>query len=116
MQRHGTLTNGHTIEQVPEARELVDLGDAFTRLDFRGSYTVQDAADLLQVTTATVYELVHRGELPATRVGRQYRFGKFAFWSYMNGMDGREFVQDLMGRYVRQHCCNNGRCVVKLTH
>ena len=106
----------HKIMNTSGADELVALGDAFISLDFRGSYTVQEAADLLQVTTATVYELVHRGELPARRVGRQFRFGRFAFWSYINGVDRHEFVEDLMGRYVRQHCCNQGRCVTRLTH
>ena len=116
MQTHKIPTNGHILTDVPGARELVDLGDAFAQLDFRGSYTVQEAADLVRVTTATVYELVHRGELPATRVGRQFRFGAFALWSYMNGLDRHEFVEDLMRRYVRQHCCNQGKCVTRLTH
>ena len=116
MHKQETLTTGHTITDVPGARELVDLGHAFAKLDFRGSYTVQEAADLLRVTTATVYELVHRGELPATRVGRQFRFGKFTFWSYMNGLDSSVFLEDLMEKFMRQHCCNEGHCVTTLTH
>lgn len=116
MQTHNPMINGHHIGAIPDTQHLVELGDAFTRLDFRGSYTVQQAADLLQVTTATVYELVHRGEIPVTRVGRQFRFGRFALWSYMNGMDENELIEDMMSRFVRQHCCNDGHCVARLTH
>ena len=85
-------------------------------LDLNGAYTVKEAADLLQVTTATIYELVHRGEIPVTRVGRQFRFGRFSLWSYMNGLSGPEFAEDLMTRVVRQHCRNDGRCAIGLTH
>lgn len=36
--------------------------------------TVAEVADLLRVTTKTVYTLVKRGDLPAFRVGRAVRF------------------------------------------
>jgi excisionase family DNA binding protein len=35
--------------------------------------TIQEAADLLQVGHQTVRNLVHAGELPALKVGKQYR-------------------------------------------
>jgi len=38
--------------------------------------TVQEVADYLRVTKKTIYRLLRRGELPATKVGRQWRFDK----------------------------------------
>ncbi|MCA1846497.1 MAG: helix-turn-helix domain-containing protein [Actinobacteria bacterium] len=35
--------------------------------------TVAEVADLLRVSTMTVYRLVKAGDLPAVRVGRSYR-------------------------------------------
>ena len=35
--------------------------------------TVQEVADMMRVSTMTVYRLVHAGELPAVRFGRSYR-------------------------------------------
>jgi excisionase family DNA binding protein len=36
--------------------------------------TAQEVADLLRMPTSTVYELARRGELPARRFGRTWRF------------------------------------------
>jgi excisionase family DNA binding protein len=35
--------------------------------------TAAEVADTLRVSTMTVYRLIRRGELPAVRVGRNYR-------------------------------------------
>jgi excisionase family DNA binding protein len=35
--------------------------------------TANEVADLLRVSTMTVYRLIRAGELPAVRVGRNYR-------------------------------------------
>ncbi len=35
--------------------------------------TVAEVAELLRVSTMTVYRLIRTGELPAVRVGRNYR-------------------------------------------
>lgn len=35
--------------------------------------TVAEVAELLRVSTMTVYRLIRSGELPAVRVGRNYR-------------------------------------------
>jgi excisionase family DNA binding protein len=35
--------------------------------------TVQEVADLMRVSTMTVYRLINAGELRAARVGRSYR-------------------------------------------
>lgn len=35
--------------------------------------TAAEVADRLRVSTMTVYRLIRRGELPAVRVGRNYR-------------------------------------------
>ncbi|MEX0868661.1 MAG: helix-turn-helix domain-containing protein [Nitriliruptoraceae bacterium] len=35
--------------------------------------TADEVADQLRVSTMTIYRLIRRGELPAVRVGRNYR-------------------------------------------
>ena len=34
--------------------------------------TVQEVADLMRVSTMTVYRMVHAGDMPAIRFGRSY--------------------------------------------
>lgn len=36
--------------------------------------TVEDVADMLRINKSTVYRMAKGGRLPATRVGRQWRF------------------------------------------
>lgn len=36
--------------------------------------TVSEVADLLRINKSTVYRMAKQGRLPATRVGRQWRF------------------------------------------
>ncbi len=40
--------------------------------------TVQEVAEMMRVSTMTVYRLVHAGELPAVRFGRSYRIPESA--------------------------------------
>lgn len=44
---------------------------------------VQEAAELLEVSVWTVRELAHRGELPARKVGRAWRFSRKALLDYL---------------------------------
>jgi excisionase family DNA binding protein len=37
---------------------------------------VQGAATLLGVSTTTIYHLARKGDIPATRVGREWRFSR----------------------------------------
>jgi excisionase family DNA binding protein len=37
---------------------------------------VEGAATLLGVSTTTIYKLARKGEIPATRVGREWRFAR----------------------------------------
>lgn len=45
--------------------------------------TVQEVADLMRVSTMTVYRLIRSGELAATRVGRSYRVPEGAVDEYL---------------------------------
>ena len=40
---------------------------------FDDLFTAQEAADFLKVKKTTVYELVKRGDLPSTKIGKQLR-------------------------------------------
>ena len=45
--------------------------------------TVQEVADLMRVSTMTVYRIIKSGELPAVRVGRSFRVPEQAVHSYL---------------------------------
>lgn len=46
--------------------------------------TAGEVADQLRVSTMTVYRLIRRGELPAVRVGRNYRVRDRDLASYLD--------------------------------
>ena len=45
--------------------------------------TVEEVADYLRVTEKTIYRLLRRGEIPATKVGHQWRFGRSSIESWL---------------------------------
>lgn len=45
--------------------------------------TVEQVADLLQVTPATIRSVINRGDLRAARVGRQHRITREALDAYL---------------------------------
>jgi excisionase family DNA binding protein len=46
------------------------VAESFAKARF---LTVQEVAELMRVSTMTVYRLIKSGELPAVRVGRSFR-------------------------------------------
>lgn len=46
--------------------------------------TAAEVADQLRVSTMTVYRLIRRGELPAVRVGRNYRVRSTDLHDYLD--------------------------------
>lgn len=89
---------------------MVALGASMEALDFRGTYTVVEAAEILQVTKDKTYDLIHTGLIPYVQVGRQYRVGRFALWAHINGLQSAELVEQVMRSFVRQHCCRADQC------
>lgn len=51
---------------------------------------VEDVAELLDVSVWTVRDLAHRGELPAKKVGRAWRFSRQALLDYLSDGTQRE--------------------------
>jgi excisionase family DNA binding protein len=47
--------------------------------------TAGEVADQLRVSTMTIYRLIRRGELPAVRVGRNYRVRASDLDRYLEG-------------------------------
>lgn len=47
--------------------------------------TADEVAEMLRVSTMTVYRLIRRGELPAVRVGRSYRVRQQDLDGYLDG-------------------------------
>jgi excisionase family DNA binding protein len=46
--------------------------------------TAHEVADQLRVSTMTIYRLIRRGELPAVRVGRNYRVRESELETYLS--------------------------------
>ena len=77
---------------------------AATQVDLTGTYTVREVAEILQVATDTVYEMVHTGAIPHVRVGKQFRTGRFALWAFVNGIDEQLLAGELVSRSTCEHC------------
>ena len=95
------LKHGGTPVDLPP--ELLSLVEAASRLDLSGTFTVREAAEVLQITPDKTYDLIHRGEIPYIALGRQYRIGKFALWCFINGVSGDELVDTVMPRISQPH-------------
>ena len=47
--------------------------------------SVDEAAAYLHVSSATVYNLARQGDIPANKVGSQWRFSRLALLEYVQG-------------------------------
>jgi excisionase family DNA binding protein len=54
-----------------------------TLLVMKGLLTVAEVAEMLRVSTMTVYRLIRSGEIPAVRIGRSYRIREPDLESYI---------------------------------
>lgn len=71
--------------QVDPEPELIDGGVRPDPQQWRGEYvTVAEAAEWLRVNPMTVYRMIKRGDLHASRVGRQYRIHKSVIETLLN--------------------------------
>ena len=52
--------------------------------------TAQEAAELLKVKKATVYEMIKRGEIPAVKIGKQLRIDRSDLQKKLRGQENRE--------------------------
>ncbi len=51
------------------------------------TYTPQQAAEILQLSTATIYKLIDKGEIMAKKIGNVYRIPETEFSFAVNGLD-----------------------------
>ena len=58
--------------------------------------TVGEVADYLRVTEKTIYRLLERGRIPATKVGRQWRFDTSAIDKWLRKNSSRPQAQILV--------------------
>lgn len=52
------------------------MEDIFSKSDARTIMTVRDVAHYLRLSQAKVYRLAQAGQIPATRIGKSWRFRK----------------------------------------
>lgn len=55
--------------------------------------TVEDVADMLRINKSTVYRMAKGGRIPATRVGRQWRFRLSALEDFLDAGGDMAFEQ-----------------------
>ena len=101
-QRH-ELQNTRVLASLAET-DPEPITAAATQVDLTGTYTVREVAEILQVATDTVYEMVHTGAIPHVRVGKQFRTGRFALWAFVNGIDEQLLAGELVSRSSCEHC------------
>lgn len=68
------------------------------KIDLNGTYTVRETAEILQLTDDKVYDLIHAGQLPFVRVGRQFRIGRLRLWAFVNGLEDAESIEEIIRR------------------
>ena len=54
--------------------------------------TVQEVADVMRVSSMTVYRMVHSGEMPAIRFGRSFRIPENAV-SHLRAQVGADSIE-----------------------
>lgn len=63
-----------------------------------GSFmTVEDVAEMLRINKSTVYRMAKAGRLPATRVGRQWRFRLSALEAFLDAGGDAAFEEESSG-------------------
>lgn len=55
--------------------------------------TVDEVAHLLRVTKKTIYRLLERGDIPAVKVGRSWRFEKAAINEWVNWLSAKSILK-----------------------
>ena len=60
------------------------LRDSATRQELLSFLTTEEVLTYLKVTPRTIYRLIRTGELPAVRIGRQWRFRRHDLDSWLD--------------------------------
>ena len=68
--------------------------------------TVQEVADIMRVSTMTVYRIIKSGELPAVRVGRSFRVRDVDVLGQSCGLGGSHDKQQACSQ---RHLCESER-------
>ncbi len=64
--------------------------------------TVEDVAEMLRINKSTVYRMAKAGRIPATRVGRQWRFRLSALEDFLDAGGDRAFEADESDEQLRE--------------
>lgn len=59
-------------------------------------YTAQEVADKLKIKKSTVYDLIKRGELSSSKVGKQLRVSEEQLSQYLKGRNVLRLLLSLM--------------------
>ncbi|MFC4637693.1 helix-turn-helix domain-containing protein [Deinococcus hohokamensis] len=77
--------------------------------------TLDDAADFLKVSSTTIYQLVRAGEVPARKVGREWRFLKSQLVAYLKqGGDSMTYSSVMTDEQGGEYKIENGQEYVAL--
>ena len=57
--------------------------------------TPQEIADILKIKKTTVYEMIKRGELPSSKIGKQLRVRETDFGVYLKNVTALESAENV---------------------
>ena len=80
------------------------------KIDLNGTYTVRETAKILQLTDDKIYDLIHTGQIPFIRVGRQYRIGRARLWAFVNGIEGTASIEEVIRSALQGHDETQDQC------
>lgn len=78
----------------PDKREQETRSESRPSRELGAFMTVEDVADMLRINKSTVYRMAKAGRIPATRVGRQWRFRLSALEEFLDAGGDQAFTQD----------------------
>lgn len=55
--------------------------------EYQKALTPEDIGDILKLSKANVYRKIRTGEIPAKKIGKEYRISAAFIWYFQTGMD-----------------------------
>lgn len=80
-------------QEQDERTETSEQESSSSRDGLGAFMTVEDVADMLRINKSTVYRMAKAGRIPATRVGRQWRFRLSALEEFLDAGGDFAFTQ-----------------------
>ncbi len=74
-----------TVNYIKEQKQTVSAMKELK--DYPTALSVEDVAQILRVSTKTVYKIIRNKEIPAVKIGREYRIAKSAVVDHLRNLE-----------------------------